>query len=1272
MVRAIGILSLFILVSCFDAKVVPKAPKVLLEDGASNVVGDNAVPSGNFLSPASALTVSQGTVLPITFSGSDVDNTITFSLYHQTNFNTNCNTGTLIEAGLTEGTHSNYLIDTGPFPLGNNFFCLVLNDGVHQEDVWSPRLDIVATGVYSFLTPNLTNFSYVNNGSMVISWSDTDGPASSLVLDLYISSLNVGACSQGTKITGNILESSLSNTYSWDIANAGLTPGIYYLCLRRSDVENEPQDIWSSPIILTSPIFRPVTVASLESGSVTGAYGNAQQWSESAGVPVNAGSLPSLTDYSIEFLLKFPAEGFSNLNTDYKRVAAVKDVTLFTVGSSVAKFGNSGLSYSATFSNGNATAALSLRGAGINSYNYFLDNSWHHVVLTRNRATNKLKIYVDGKSNTQMEVTAPNGTLNSPVISLGSATGRFMLDEFQIYDEAITPSMVQSHFSEFQSGVPFSNSDSGTPVEPYDVNIVGKVDLRDYASGHPTYNQSVYSQLSSFPRPHFKRAHTLIRNTRNMFPPDIAADSINKIESLVLTDDERALRVQKEMVEFGNYALTLTDAGHTPEATPNLSSTYINLRKDVPLSAYIGYKAYSPPIFGDGSSFICHPELWPSSYVLKDTTLNQSIGYDGLMVGANSVVLNPAIFSPSFLGTAPIHPTSLGMDALQQSKSFDQQLDEAMITRPINMIFENGEWLEGIGASGLTAYLKNADAINHFIESYLDGVTLWFISDTSCTGLPQSFDLTYFNIGAANKDKVNPANYAGTKACQLNALWKLYSNGLFVNLNQTFKGYLSYNYINNRHPWSPTNGSLEPWIGGSTGQSVQLEEASNWDGQNMQYSIYNHYKVAGSSLDGFHYPRMRDLLTTIKGHKYATDMNYMLAPSHWSNANNSPYSWGLPHFFDSRVEEVGWGDHHAAPASAAGWVGQNAGETNILPSQWLSILKFETLMGAEYFLAANFNNDTKPPGPNQTQITAQHYAWQLFAPPLAQAITSHYQDIFDNGYFLKGSEWKVKGTSIPDSGNYKLTILEGNFLTPVYVRRHMTLDRFVIAAGHMRMSNVKDSIPESKTIRVKLEYIGVAGSGPWNETFTLEARRQGSVYLFDRTNSAAPVFYQLDEWHESAHYSYWSDDIKLEAEMYDSLEIGQTAVRATEAAAEYAEYVTYLENLSLNKKVEMHFDNKNFGSNTFYLWAKVRSPGSTLSIDISRMDRTMVPEISVAVDTIGALVPDTNGDFQWVLVGQFDLADRTQILLEVTKTAAGSIDFDKVFVTLDPMLSPQH
>jgi hypothetical protein len=50
----------------------------------------------------------------------------------------------------------------------------------------------------------------------------------------------------------------------------------------------------------------------------------------------------------------------------------------------------------------------------------------------------------------------------------------------------------------------------------------------------------------------------------------------------------------------------------------------------------------------------------------------------------------------------------------------------------------------------------------------------------------------------------------------------------------------------------------------------------------------------------------------------------------------------------------------------------------------------------------------------------------------------------------------------------------------------------------------------------------------------IKTRLQGSNYIYDLTNPEEPLFYQLDEWHEAKHPNYWSKNIEIEADLFDS------------------------------------------------------------------------------------------------------------------------------------------
>src|SRR6185295_18320158 len=71
------------------------------------------------------------------------------------------------------------------------------------------------------------------------------------------------------------------------------------------------------------------------------------------------------------------------------------------------------------------------------------------------------------------------------------------------------------------------------------------------------------------------------------------------------------------------------------------------------------------------------------------------------------------------------------------------------------------------------------------------------------------------------------------------------------------------------------------------------------------------------------------------------------------------------------------------------------------------------------------------------------------------------------------------------------------------------------------------------------------------QTLKFKVRRQGSTYIYDNSNASAPIFYQLDGWHESSHPYYWSKDFNIESELYDnaSAAVKIKTDRATGAAA---------------------------------------------------------------------------------------------------------------------------
>ena len=91
-------------------------------------------------------------------------------------------------------------------------------------------------------------------------------------------------------------------------------------------------------------------------------------------------------------------------------------------------------------------------------------------------------------------------------------------------------------------------------------------------------------------------------------------------------------------------------------------------------------------------------------------------------------------------------------------------------------------------------------------------------------------------------------------------------------------------------------------------------------------------------------------------------------------------------------------------------------------------------------------------------------------------------------------------------------------------------DKYVVAATVQPQSNLEPA-PLSVNANVTLPF----------GTVTLEIRRQGSVYVIEKSSSGSLqssqqqpwTIVQLDGWHESSHFSRWSQNFELEAELHD-------------------------------------------------------------------------------------------------------------------------------------------
>jgi len=110
----------------------------------------------------------------------------------------------------------------------------------------------------------------------------------------------------------------------------------------------------------------------------------------------------------------------------------------------------------ATFSISNNNGTFTVTASG--STNLLNDGNWHHLVGTVNSST--ITIYVDGVSTQNTSATAGTYGITASLYAGASGSGAFngQIDEFAIYDGALTSTQVTTHYNANPTGTPASYS----------------------------------------------------------------------------------------------------------------------------------------------------------------------------------------------------------------------------------------------------------------------------------------------------------------------------------------------------------------------------------------------------------------------------------------------------------------------------------------------------------------------------------------------------------------------------------------------------------------------------------------------------------------------------------------------------------------------------------------------------------------------------------------------------------------------------------------------
>ncbi|MEO5571059.1 MAG: fibronectin type III domain-containing protein [Bacteroidia bacterium] len=371
----------------------------------------------------------------------------------------------------------------------------------------------------------------------------------------------------------------------------------------------------------------------------------------------------------------------------------------------------------------------------------------------------------------------------------------------------------------------------------------------------------------------------------------------------------------------------------------------------------------------------------------------------------------------------------------------------------------------------------------------------------------------------------------------------------------------------------------------------------------LQNAIYAEYNLDGNKSFSYNWDKIRYVQTPINGHYYPTTEFYPRWPWNWKDWQSAWH--GLRWVSEARYYEIAVGDKLFSPYVAAGW--DNNEENNMRPAQFLGLTKILGVWGTDFFYSCFFNEGPYDAG--HSPAKPEGYTWQAAIPPYAQALSTRYEDLLKGGHLMNGD---VIDYQNPIGNIPKYEFNTGAANKKVSARKSDTGNKYVISGTIQNSDNVAGSTPLTSTASFAFD----------GQQMNINIRRQGSTYIYDNTVPSAPVFYQLDAWHESSHPWYWSKDFNLEAELYDNTSVSynlKTTVPAGTTSGDYRSYSTFItfpDAQTSFTPIEYNFTPR-VAPTTYYLWVKMRSRvnGATTGLSAS-VDNGNSKTISCAADTI--------------------------------------------------------
>jgi len=408
---------------------------------------------------------------------------------------------------------------------------------------------------------------------------------------------------------------------------------------------------------------------------------------------------------------------------------------------------------------------------------------------------------------------------------------------------------------------------------------------------------------------------------------------------------------------------------------------------------------------------------------------------------------------------------------------------------------------------------------------------------------------------------------------------------------------------------------------------------------------FTEYAIDGANYYRMYYDEARKINSPMNGQYYATPDFYPRWPNNWRNWVSSWHGWQW--IVEARKVELASGDRLYSPFVAAGW--DTDEEKNIRPAQWLGLLKCLGMTGAEFYYTGFFS--TQAPWPD-----SKNWIWQAAMPSYAQAVTSRYEDFLRNGELMNGD---VPNSYVSPTGpGYSFEA--GDLRKLVVARKHNTSNKYAITGTIQPNSNMIGNTEDESTAKITLD----------GQQLLFKVRKQGSTYVYDKSNPAAPVFYQLDKWHENTHPYRWTRDFYIDAELFDNVNTQvtiKTSVPSGTPAGDFTNFTSYIswpDNTPNPVAVEYQFTPRSSGGSNYYFWVRARSrDGVTTSMNVQLNNNP--------AKTIGC-VSDTN--WTWyrydactqLAVNMTNMTYQNQIL-RITPSN-GKLEIDQILLTTNSNL----